>query len=144
MSITSAQMAELLLGISGQAWAGSIERCRRSRSWLCSVWFVSARGAKRGVSEPPVALPRMAGGHGDFDAADGDADQGADLEELEADRAAGGVGQPGRLEADAAHGLEQHIGHRGEPQAKLIGAHGGRRGAVCEEIELAFLDAVLQ
>src|SRR6185437_10926443 len=34
------------------------------------------------------------------------------------------------------------IGHRGEPQAQLVGAHGGGRGAVGIQIELAFLDAV--
>ena len=47
------------------------------------------------------------------------------------------------LQADAAQRAEQHIGHRGEPQAQLVGAHGGGRGAVGEQIELAFLDAVL-
>ena len=47
------------------------------------------------------------------------------------------------LEADATQGAEQHIGHRGEPQAELVGPHGGGRGAVGEEVELAFLDAVL-
>jgi hypothetical protein len=30
-----------------------------------------------------------------------------------------------------------------EPQAQLVGAHGGGRGAIGIEIELAFLDAVL-
>src|SRR5260370_16366568 len=85
----------------------------------------------------------MAGGHGDLDAADGDADQRADLEEFEADRAAGGIGELCRLEAEAAQSFEQHISHRGEPQAKLVGPHGGGRRAVGEEIELAFLDAVL-
>ena len=46
-------------------------------------------------------------------------------------------------QADPAQRAEQHIGHRGEPQAQLVGAHGGRRGAVGEQVELAFLDAVL-
>ena len=30
----------------------------------------------------------------------------------------------GVLEADAAEGADQHIAHRGEPQAQLVGAHG--------------------
>ena len=38
---------------------------------------------------------------------------------------------------------EQHIGHRGKPQAELVGPHGGGRGAVGEQIELALLDTVL-
>ena len=46
-------------------------------------------------------------------------------------------------QADAAQGAEQHIGHRGEPQAELVGAHGRGRGAVGEQVELALLDAVL-
>src|SRR5260370_35481 len=110
---------------------------------MWGVWLVSVRSAERGVGEPPVALQGVAGGHGDLDAADGDADQRADLEELEADRAAGGMGELCRLEAEAAHSFEEHISHRGEPQAKLVGRHGGGRRAVGEEIELAFLDAVL-
>ena len=34
-------------------------------------------------------------------------------------------------------------GHRGEPEAKLIGSHGGGRGAISEQVEQAFLDAAL-
>src|SRR3954453_16774454 len=34
------------------------------------------------------------------------------------------------------------LGKRGEPQAQLIGPHGGGRGAVCEQVQLAFLDTV--
>ena len=58
-------------------------------------------------------------------------------------RAAGGLGELGVGEADAAQRAEQHIGHGGEPQPQLVGAHGGGRGAVGEQIELALLDAVL-
>ena len=47
------------------------------------------------------------------------------------------------LKGDAAQRADQHIGHRGEPQSQLIGAHRLGRGAVCVEVELAFLDAVL-
>src|SRR6195952_1108200 len=38
---------------------------------------------------------------------------------------------------------EQHVGKRGEPQAQLIGPHGRRRGAISEQVQLAFLDPVL-
>ena len=44
------------------------------------------------------------------------------------------------IRRSAAH---QHIGHRGEPQAELIGAHGFGRGAVGEKVELTLLDPVL-
>src|ERR671910_3586968 len=46
-------------------------------------------------------------------------------------------------EADAAQCAEQDIGHGGEPQPQLVGAHGGRRGAGGEQVQLAFLHPVL-
>lgn len=53
------------------------------------------------------------------------------------------AGKDGFSQADAPQRTDQHIGHGGEPKTKLIGPHGGGRGAVGIEIELAFLDAVL-
>ena len=53
------------------------------------------------------------------------------------------VGELGAGEADAAQRRDEHVGHRGEPQPQLVGAHGGGAGAIGEEVELAFLDAVL-
>src|SRR3981189_2103245 len=97
--------------------------------------------AARGVA--PVFGGWAGRGHGDLDAAYGDAHQRTDLEELEADGAAGGAGKCGVGESDAPHRTDQHIGHRGEPQAQLVGPHGLSRGAVGVEIELAFLDPVL-
>ena len=44
---------------------------------------------------------------------------------------------------DAAQRAHEHIGHGGEPQPQLVGAHGRRRRAVGEQVELALLDAVL-
>src|SRR5690348_12395257 len=85
----------------------------------------------------------MGRSHGDLDAADADAHERPDLQELETDGAASSVGERARLEAEPAQRLHQHIGHGSEPQAELVGAHRGRRGAVGEEIELALLDAVL-
>ena len=52
-------------------------------------------------------------------------------------------GELGVRQADPTQRAEQHVGERGEPQAQLIGPHGRRRGAVGEQIELAFLDPVL-
>jgi hypothetical protein len=52
-------------------------------------------------------------------------------------------GELGVFEADPTERGEQHIGHRGAPQPELVGPHGGGRGAVGEQIELAFLNAVL-
>src|SRR6476620_3877370 len=37
---------------------------------------------------------------------------------------------------------DEDIGHRGEPQAQLVGAEGGSRGTIGKQIELTFLDAV--
>ena len=62
---------------------------------------------------------------------------------LKRDRATGGFGELGVLEGDAAQRAQQHIGHRGEPQPQLVGAHRLGRGTVGIEVELAFLDAVL-
>ena len=53
------------------------------------------------------------------------------------------VGELGVAQADAAQRLEQHVGHRGEPQPQLVGAHGRGRGAIGEQVELLLLDPVL-
>src|SRR5438128_11462704 len=84
----------------------------------------------------------MGGGHGDFDAPDTDSDQRADLEELKADGGAAGLGEPGGAKADATQRADEHIGHRREPEPELVGAHRSSRGAVGEQVELAFLDPV--
>ena len=52
-------------------------------------------------------------------------------------------GEVGIVEPDPAQGAQQDIGHRIEPQAQLVGAHRGRRGAIRIEVELALLDPVL-
>jgi hypothetical protein len=90
-----------------------------------------------------LILPRATGCHRGFDPPYADAHQSAEFQQLQPDRAAGGVGELGVRQADAAERVDQHIGNRGKPQAELVGAHGGGRGAVGEQIELAFLDAVL-
>ena len=59
-------------------------------------------------------------------------------------RAAGGGGELGvRRGRCGAARVTQHVGHGGEPQPQLVGAHGRGAGAVGEEVELALLDAVL-
>jgi len=95
------------------------------------------------VCQFEFVLPWAGRGHRDFDPPHAHADQRADLQQLQPDRTTGclselRVGQP-----DATQGAEQHVSHRGKPQAELVGLHGRGRGAVGEQVELAFLDAVL-
>ena len=68
------------------------------------VGSASSREAEMG--EGVLGLARECRRHGELDAATADADQGADLEQPQAYRAAGGVGELGVLETDAAQGAE--------------------------------------
>src|SRR3954447_1872578 len=72
-----------------------------------------------------------------------DPDQRADLEQCPSDAAATGPGELAEGQANPTQRTEPHVGKRGEPQAHLIGRHGGRHGAVSEQVQLAFLDPVL-
>ena len=47
------------------------------------------------------------------------------------------------MQGDPAHGTEQDVGERCQPQTQLVGTHRGGRGAIGIEIELALLDPVL-
>jgi branched-chain amino acid transport system substrate-binding protein len=80
------------------------------------------------------------GGHGDLDPAYALAHLRADLQELEADGAAGGGGELGVSEPDPAQRFEQDVSEGREPKPELVGAHGRRRRAVGEQIELLLLD----
>jgi hypothetical protein len=60
----------------------------------------------------------------------------ANFEQLETDGAAGSLREVGIVEPNPAQGAQQNIGHRIEPQAQLVGAHRGRRGAIRIEVEL--------
>src|SRR6185437_8472065 len=106
-----------------------------------------AAGAGGGVETDGGAAPdlgrRTTRRHRDFDAADADAHERADFEQLETDSAAAGVGKRRVMQPDPAHGAEQDVGERCQPQTQLVGAHGGGRGTIGIEIELAFLDPVL-
>ncbi len=84
-----------------------------------------------------------AGGHGELDPTNADGDERADLEELAADGAAGGIGEIGRLQSQPTGTLDQDVSHRGKPQAKLVGRHSGGRGAVCKKVDLTLLDPIL-
>ena len=54
-------------------------------------------GGQSRVGQGELDLVGMSRGHGELDAADRSADLGADLEEREAQRAAGGLGELGNL-----------------------------------------------
>lgn len=56
------------------------------------------------MGEGELVVKRAGGGHRDLDAADADPHQRADLEQLEADCAAGGFSKLGVPQSDAAQG----------------------------------------
>jgi hypothetical protein len=55
------------------------------------------------VGELPFVTPRIGGGHGDLDAPDADGDARTDLEQLESDGAATGVGELSEAQTNAAY-----------------------------------------
>jgi hypothetical protein len=57
------------------------------------------------MGEGELVLKRAGGGHRDLDSADAEPHQRADLEQLEADRAAGGLGELGVPQGDAPTAL---------------------------------------
>ena len=59
-----------------------------------------------------------------------------ELQQLEPNGRDGGIGELAVAQTDAAQGVDQHIGHGRERHAELIGLHGGRRGAIGEQLEL--------
>ena len=67
----------------------------------------------RGTS--PILGGRTGRRHGDLDAADADANQRTDLEELEPDGAASRLRGVGIVEANAAQGARQDVSHRVKP-----------------------------
>src|SRR5215468_6453380 len=98
--------------------------------------------------EPTGGLtPDISGGtgrcHPDFNPADAEPHQSADLEQLETNGATRGVGKVRLIQADATQGAQQHVGHRRKPQAQLVSSHGSGRGTIGIKIELALFDPVL-
>jgi len=61
-----------------------------------------------------------------------------------ADCTASRFGELGVGEADPAQGTDQDIGHRGEPEPQLVGAHGGTRCAVGEQIVAAKIVVIVE
>jgi len=73
------------------------------------------RGGQAQMSEGELVLVGTGGGHRDLDAADADPHQRANLEQLEADRTAGRLGELRVPQGNLAQGADQHISHRREP-----------------------------
>src|SRR3954463_3736953 len=122
-------------------WAVSVgEVCGLAVSGSCGS---GAGAAQQGMRQGKLMLIGTGRGDGDMDPAHADLDQRADLEQLQPDAAATGPGELGEGQANPTQCTEQHVGKRGKPQAQLIGPHGGCRGAVSEQVQLAFLDPVL-
>ena len=71
-----------------------------------------------------------------MDAAHAGAHLRPELEQLEANGRDGGIGELAMAQTDAAQGIDENIGHGRERHAQLIGLHGGRRGAIGEQLEL--------
>ncbi len=122
-----------LFRVSGGPWGGGRDLCRRRGG---------ASGEAGGGKAPFVGVG-TGRGERELDAPRADADEAGELEKLEPDRAAGGLGELRVREADAPDRAEENIGERGEPEPELVGAHGRGRGAVGEQVALAFLDPVL-
>jgi hypothetical protein len=82
--------------------------CRRplqrfSRVFARGVWFVSGGSAhEQSVCADEFVLPGTGGGHGEFDPSDTDPHQGADFQQFQPDRSAGGLRELGVGEANAA------------------------------------------
>src|SRR6266700_30027 len=132
-------------GFSGSPWAGWLCRARIAprRRVSCGRGAGLCGGGEPDRSEAPDLRGRTGRRHRDLDAADADAHERTDLEQLEANGAAGSLGKLGIVEPDPAQGAQQDISHRVEPQAQLVGPHRGGRGAIRIEVELTLLDPVL-
>lgn len=87
--------AWLMMPPIGRVAAARVRRARRG------PWRLRPGGEPRAA---PFFGGRAGRGHGDLDAAAGDADQRADLQELKPDGAAGGVRKGGFCKADAPQG----------------------------------------
>src|SRR5260370_686336 len=93
-------------------------------------------GAENAMGRGKDGLVWTSGRHGEFDPADADGDEGADLEQLAANSAAGGVSEIGRLQGQTAQAVDENVRHRSKPQTELVGRHGAGRGAVGEQVDL--------
>lgn len=64
------------------------------------------------------------------------------LEQFQADGVAPRAGHRRVLQHQPTQGIQKRVGHRLEPQAKLIGSNRRRRRTVSKEAQLLFLDPV--
>ena len=80
---------------------------------MFSLWAEGSDG--RAVERGPCGTKDIGvgkrRGHRELDPADADANLGTDLEQLQADGAACGVGEAGRGQGDAAQRADKDIGH---------------------------------
>jgi hypothetical protein len=65
-----------------------------------------------------------------------------ELQQLEPNGRDGGACELAVAQTDAVQGIDENVGHGRERHAELIGLHGGRRGAIGEQLEL-FANTVL-
>ena len=77
-----------------------------------------AAAADPGTGDRVFALVGEGGGHSELDAADRDAHERADLEKLETDGGAIGLGELRALEADAAQGANENVCEGGGPGSR--------------------------
>ena len=85
------------------SWWGIARRATGVGGYGAAVSGSSEGGLRQpGMSFAELVLVGAGGGHGELDAANAARDDGADLEEREADGAAGGLCEPGAAESDAA------------------------------------------
>ncbi len=88
-------------------------------------------------------LPRVVAGHSHDDSADAFLHQGAHSEEAKPNRVGLGVSKIGIDQSGSADVLDERIGRRRKQDAELIGEEVVATGAVGEEAQLLFLDAIL-
>ena len=114
MANAGANGARARLSTAGHSWLGRRERAIGSGR--------DADARRTGPGREPQMDERELGairaGRGDchLDPPHRDSDLCAELEQFQADRAAGGVLELSVAQADASQGLEQHVGEGREPQ----------------------------
>jgi hypothetical protein len=121
---------------------GSLPRCVGCVrvDFDCALSGSSAHGpGQEGMGEPELMSVGATGRHGDFDPPHADGDERADLEEFQADRAAGGLRERGVAQPDPAERRDQDIGHGGEPEPERVGAQGVARCPVGEDSDQVVL-----
>ena len=88
------------------------------------------------MGEFELVLVRTSRSDGEVDAAHTGPHLRPELQQLEANGRDSGIGELAVAQTDATQGIDQNIGHGRERHAQLIGGHGGRRGAIGEQLEL--------